>query len=82
MGDNAKRDSEKNEETCKIKEERHYSRTFFGIIGTLPALIIRPFVSKIGVGKTKVVDPGSTIVQDSSNSYSPPTSPPKNLLDN
>lgn len=59
-----------------------FPRTFFGIIGTLPALIIRPLVSKIGVGKTKVVDPGSTIVQDPSNPYSPPASPPKNLLDN
>ena len=82
MGDNAKRDSEKNEETCKIKEERHYSRTFFGTIATLPALIIRPFISKIGSGKTKVVDAGSTIVQDPSNPYSQSASPPKNLSDN
>gem|GEM_PF-6399345 len=51
-------------------------------MGSIPALILRPFIIKIGFGKTMVVDLSSTIIQDPSNPDSPPASPPKNLSDN
>ena len=54
----------------------------FGIIGSIPALIIRLFVSLFSPRKTKAIDDHPPIVHDPSNPYSPPASPPQNPSDN